>query len=381
MPNVLIVQRIIPEYRVIFFDHLYELCKSEGIDLYVAYGQEEFGCIPKSVNYERPWSKRFDNKYFQLGSNRLVWQPCILDLWKADLVICEQANRLSTTYLMPILRLFGKESALWGHGRNLQAKPVNLNMKEIWKRKLLKFSDYFFAYTESAKTYLLDIGYDADKIKNVENSIDVRSLVARYTAQKFANGNNIQTNSSVSNTVIYCGGLYSDKKIDFLLAAAATIRHSIDNFKLIVIGSGPDEHLVKEFALANSWVQFLGAKPSIECMQYFIEAKFMLMPAAVGLAVLDSFALETPIITTDIANHGPEFSYIEHGVNGVITSYDVDIYASKVIELLTDSVCLNGLIEGARQSSAKYSVENMATNFMDGIKQVLRKKNDPERLL
>ena len=42
-----------------------------------------------------------------------------------------------------------------------------------------------------------------------------------------------------------------------------------------------------------------------------------LLPGAVGLGVLDSFAFDVPLVTVDLPYHGPEIDYVRDGENGV----------------------------------------------------------------
>ena len=212
--NIVIVQRIIPHYRVRFFDLLWARCKELGIELVIIYGQERPGSVPKTVCYDRAWSKRIDNKYFNIFGVELIWQPCVLDILNCDGVVIEQANRLSLTYIMPFFRLFGHRFALWGHGRNLQASKNAFGLRERLKRKMLFSVNHFFAYTENCKKYLIDTGLDGDRITNVQNSIDVQMLL---DAKK-----NCSLQGSLTKeqfTVVYCGGIYKDKKIEFLVDA------------------------------------------------------------------------------------------------------------------------------------------------------------------
>ena len=50
-------------------------------------------------------------------------------------------------------------------------------------------------------------------------------------------------------------------------------------------------------------------------------ANLMLIPGLVGLAVVDSFAAQCPVVTTDFRGHSPEFEYIEWdkwpGITGI----------------------------------------------------------------
>jgi glycosyltransferase involved in cell wall biosynthesis len=90
------------------------------------------------------------------------------------------------------------------------------------------------------------------------------------------------------------------------------------------------------------------------------------MPRLVGLGILDSFAMETPIVATSNPFHGAEFDYLENGINGIITADNINDYSATIIDILKNDKHLK-LIPGCRSSAEKYTVENMVENFKNGI--------------
>ena len=78
-------------------------------------------------------------------------------------------------------------------------------------------------------------------------------------------------------------------------------------------------------------------------------------------------------MTTASAHHSPEFDYIEGGVNGlVVTGGDApDNYAAAVITLLSDAETWNRLSAGALSAASRYTVEDAAERFVDGLESAL----------
>ncbi|MDP9351289.1 MAG: group 1 glycosyl transferase, partial [Chloroflexota bacterium] len=89
--------------------------------------------------------------------------------------------------------------------------------------------------------------------------------------------------------------------------------------------------------------------------------------------VLDSFALEVPLVTTAVPSHGPEIDYLEDGVNGVVVreTDNPAMYASAVARLLKDGNLRGKLVSGCRSSKDKYTVEEMAERFASGVRTAL----------
>jgi glycosyltransferase involved in cell wall biosynthesis len=121
--------------------------------------------------------------------------------------------------------------------------------------------------------------------------------------------------------------MYADKQLDFLLAACEAIRQRISDFHVIFIGNGPEEGKIERAAQKHDWIHYVGPIFARNRAMYFMASQVILMPGLVGLAIVDSFVAGTPLFTTDIQSHSPEISYLEHGMNGVMTSFAVNHYA------------------------------------------------------
>jgi glycosyltransferase involved in cell wall biosynthesis len=180
---------------------------------------------------------------------------------------------------------------------------------------------------------------------------------------------NINDNDVVA---IFCSRMYKDKNIEFLLESLDRIKNRFPNFKIIVIGDGPEAFKIKQYALKNtSWFIYVGSKYGRDKIKYFKLASFQLLPGLVGLHVVDSFAFETPIVTTDNKLHSVEIDYIKNYENGIISKNGIDDYVDKISELCTNKNILNQLIEGCRKSAEIYTVEQMAVKFAEGVVNVI----------
>jgi glycosyltransferase involved in cell wall biosynthesis len=172
---------------------------------------------------------------------------------------------------------------------------------------------------------------------------------------------------------IYVGGIYAQKRIDFLVEASRRIRAAVPDFELLVVGGGPDTPLVEAAAKTDPFIRFLGPRYGAEKTELAMLADVFLMPGLVGLAVLDSFGYGTPMVTTDYPFHSPEIDYLKDGVNGRIARpwQDVQAYADAVIELFQKPELRERLAANARAEAAQYSIEAMASRFADGVVRAL----------
>src|SRR6185312_5806088 len=137
--------------------------------------------------------------------------------------------------------------------------------------------------------------------------------------------------------LIYCGALYKEKRLDFLIDSVDSLIRKGFNAKLIILGGGPDEKTIKNAILSRPYLLFIGPKFGREKAKFFKLSSIFLLPAAIGLAILDSFAFTTPIITTEHKHHGPEIEYLKNGINGIITPNDLESFTNAIIQLLSNS--------------------------------------------
>jgi glycosyltransferase involved in cell wall biosynthesis len=376
MKKVIIYQRILPHYRIPFFERLYEKLLAEGIDLVVNYGNEQPNTVPKTVHVDRPWARYKKAFYINLFWGELVLQSGKLADFKiGNVIVTEQANRLLINYAFYFLRFINViKLGFWGHGKNFQSTNSN-SLKEKFKRFYSVYTDWWFCYANSGKEIISALGFPTDKITVVRNCLDLDELIFEQERLDNVELEELKHSLGISsnNIAIYCGGMYAEKKIEFLLNACSEIKIRVADYHVIFIGNGPDEHLVSSFCAQNTWAHFVGSISGIERVKYFSIGKVLLMPGAVGLAVLDSFALGLPMITTEIPTHGPEIDYLESGINGLMVEHDVKSYSNNVSDLLLNDEKLQVLIDGCNKSKALFSIETMAQNFANGVVKLLGK--------
>jgi glycosyltransferase involved in cell wall biosynthesis len=374
--KITIIQRVLPHYRKPLFVSLHRQLAPTGIQFQLIYGQEYPGTVPRSDRLEYPWAIRLENRYFNTPIGRLVWQPCLRQLRDSDLIIVEQANSLLLSYCLMIRRkLTNCRLAFWGHGQNFQARS-NHSLSGDLKKWLITQADWWFAYTDMSAQIVRESGFSPDKITVVQNAIDTEQLqtdINRVTDTDLAS---LRARLELPNDHIglYCGGMYADKQLDFLIEASRLIRRKVSNFNLIVVGSGPEQGKIEMAAREHAWIHYVGQKLGRELAAYFKASQAILIPGAVGLAIVDSFVAETPLFTTNVFSHGPEIAYLRNGENGVMTVSSVNEYANSVAAFLESHETQQRLKRGCRQSAEIYTLDNMVFNFAKGIRSCLNTK-------
>jgi glycosyltransferase involved in cell wall biosynthesis len=370
--KVLFITKFLSHYRVEFYDKLKDSLLEHNVEINLIYGKSKGTDSLKKDEAEIEWGKYVPNKWFNVGRRQLIWQPYLKYLKGMDLVVVSLENKLILNYYLMVARKFSRyKLAFWGHGRNMQAKVGSIGNK--YKSFYLNKCDWWFAYTKGVKELVAKNHFPEDKITIVQNAIDTINLKKYYG--EIANSEIDQVREELGikgNKVgIYCGGIYAEKRIDFIIETCHRIKKEIPDFHMIFIGSGVDSHKVADAAKNTDWIHYLGPKLGKDRVKYFKISSIQLMPGLVGLGILDSFALETPIVTTQYPFHSPEIDYLENGINGIITNDNIDDYSQTVIGVLKTEKYLD-LIEGCKASSEKYTIETMVDNFKNGVLSCLK---------
>jgi len=366
--KVAIIWRYLPDYRVAFYHGLREYLLQRNIELELIHGPTNGYGLNGTTEDAVPWAKCVNHWSATIGGIEVCWQPYSPYIRDVDLVIVEQANRLLLNYWLIARRPFCRQKiAFWGHGRDLQTSPRTV--RNAWKRLFVTHVDWWFAYTEQVKEELVKCAFPAERITNVQNAIDTAALLRAKSEISDQQLNRLKQHLGlgVGPIGIYCGRIYKEKRIEFLLETCRRVREQIPSFELIVIGSGEETSKVISAARNGQWLHYVGPRYGDERVPYFLLADVFLMPGLVGLAVLDSFALEVPMVTTKFPFHSPEVVYLRNNENGLVTENRIDDYVAGICELLADPDRLARVKSGCRKAASIYTMQTMVENFGGGI--------------
>jgi glycosyltransferase involved in cell wall biosynthesis len=384
-PRVAIVYRHVPQYRREFYERLRGDLDDLGIELALVHGQPVGADAAKRDAVRLPWATEIRNRSVDLAGTQLVWQPAWAQVRRADLVVVEQATKLLLNHLLLAGQRFGgPRVGLWGHGVNLQADGrLVTRAAEAVKRRSTRAAHWFFAYTEGVARRVRDSGFPADHITVVQNALDTEALQHWYAEIDEAEVAALRRRHGIAGTRVglYVGALYREKRLAFLLEAAARTRAELGDFELVVAGTGPDAGLVEAAARRHPWIHPLGPVFGRDKALLGRLADVMLMPGLVGLSVLDAFAFGTPMVTTAVPYHSPEIEYLSDGVDGVILPAATTPagYGTAVAELLAAPDRLAALRQGCRAAAGRYTVGEMSGRCAGGIAEALARPAGPRR--
>ncbi|MEW5967872.1 MAG: glycosyltransferase family 4 protein [Pseudomonadota bacterium] len=367
--KVCIMQRRLTHYRIPLFEALRDRLALRGIELVLLAGQGTADESRKKDAGSLLWAKVVPTRYLLGG--RLCWQPFGHHLDGVDLLIVTQENKLLQNHLL-MLKPRRFKLAFWGHGANLQSGNPD-GLKERYKRWTTNRVDWWFAYTQMSADLVKAAGFPAARITVLNNAVDTAELMSQRQAVTPEETQALRTALGFGDgpAGIYVGSLYADKRLDFLFDAAEAIHREVPDFRLLILGEGPERGKVQAWCDAKPWARWVGARFGSEKAAYISVAQMMLNPGLVGLGILDGFVCGVPMLTTDCGIHSPEIAYLENGVNGVMTANNLSAYVDACVHLLRDGAALAALRAGCAAAAREYTVENMALRFADGISNAL----------
>lgn len=372
---MVLVQRSLRNYRAGFFDLLRADLAEDGVELLLLHSTPARGADTRDDALDVPWSTNIGRRVVRMGGRPLVWQPLVPPLRDADLVIVEQASQLLLNYRLLLRQTRGgPRVAFWGHGRSFAEDPSALG--ERIKAWVASRPHWWFAHTSLSADVLRGFGVDPSRITVVDNAIDTDRLRRELAAVSPDELERLRAEFGLGSGPIglFLGNLRDDKRIDVLVEAAALIRRAVPGFHLVIVGHGP----AAAVAAGVPWIHVLGPRYGAERAAVLRLATVLLVPAAVGLVVLDGLVAGVPLVTSRDGAHGPEIVYVVDGETGVLVDGRPDArrYATAVTGLLEAEATLTSMRRGCLDAAERYSVEAMAGRFATGIRDALAASPD-----
>ncbi len=174
--------------------------------------------------------------------------------------------------------------------------------------------------------------------------------------------------------VLTVSRLGKEKDLPTLLQAIARLAAHID-VHLVVIGSGPDEAVLRDHAAAlgiGQRVTFLGRIPYAEIGGYFRHAEVFALPSATetqSLVLLEAAALGVPTVAIRALGAAEQ---VEDGNTGYLTeSGDVTGFTAHIAELLTDPTLRQRMSEASRVLARRRSAAAAAEQLLEAYRSVL----------
>lgn len=358
-PKVLIIQDLIPHYRVPVFNEL-----SKYVELTVVCSG---GNVPENAEFN---AVKVDAAKFLKIFN--VHKGTYKIAKNQDVIISMLSSNCFETMALCCLK-HRKKSILWGIGVSAgYACKYDENPKAAKvMRRMIKRSKAALFYSDYPVEKYSKTGIKKEKMFVANNTVAVSPIQGDVE----------------KDSILFVGSLYKAKKIFELLEnyyEAYKVNKDIN--ELVVVGDGDEFENVKSWITEHkmeSKITLTGAIFDDEILKdYFARALICVSPDQAGLSVLKSMGYGVPFITHKDAITGGERFNIKNGENGVLFD-DFSELKDLFVNLAQEK---EKYIEMGKKAKEHYdnnrTVPQMAEGFLDAIDYVLKcnKKSPVDRV-
>lgn len=311
MVQAVIVQRIVPHYRVPVFQKLHE---ELGWRVACSESAASHGLNCARPD-EHPWLLGFPFRS-KPGHEFRAGVPLgqIIADTGAEALVCEFSPQLSSTWRLS-LRGAHIPFAFWSQGWNRDRGFDRLADRAVHALRLalIRRADAQLVYSEESAQYLRErLGAKAP-IFVARNTLSLGDMPGRMIDDS--------PSDPQAPHILSIGRLTPEKHVPRVVEAFLKLRDTLPGARLTVVGDGPDRPAVEAAAArGDGSVSLLGAVyDEEEVARIFQSASLLVIGGSVGLSVNHALAYGVPVMIFDdpIANHHhPEHSYVIPGVTG-----------------------------------------------------------------
>ncbi|MEW6030919.1 MAG: glycosyltransferase [Chloroflexota bacterium] len=351
-------QRVLPAYRVPFFDLLAGSCEN-GMSLLAGLPRPDEGVTNGKLKIASYRAAR--NIHLLGGAAYLCYQRGLtewLDDWNPDALIVEANPRyLATSSAVRWMKPRGRPVVGWGLGVPSPLRPSPLGRGvgvRVWSKFLRRF-DALIAYSRRGADEYAALGFPREKIFIATNSVSPRPLSPIPSRP---------STFDIKPVILFVGRLQSRKRVDFLLRACAEIE---SRPRLVIVGDGPERAGLEALAKrVYPPAEFVGTEHGAEAKPYFAEADLFVLPGTGGLAVQEAMSYGLPVIVAQ--GDGTQDDLVREGNGWQIPPDDYGALVSVMHEALSDAARLQRMgVESYRIVSEEINIEKMVETFVNAL--------------
>lgn len=356
--RVLLEQRILPPYRVRFYQALAALpdfrftfaCGPSAPHLAIESLLDTPGLEVRRLTNYFGVVKKTEILCLQAGLLRLI------DPSQFDAMIAEYNPRILTNWLALAKAKRKRIPFLWwGHGFGAESTPLTRRIR-LW---LTHYADGVILYHHPQADRLVACGIPREKIFVAPNSLDTEAI------EGFA----IPYRPAERPLVLYIGRLIPEKKVDLLIRGfALALSHLPPSTRLAIVGDGPEAASLRDLALGLNLadrIEFAGAIYDEQTLSpWFNAAWISVSPGGVGLSAIHSLCYGIPMAVAKDEGHGPERAALIEGETARFFDSDQpEALADCLLELHRDPKKLMAMSAKGRAIASQYGLQPMVEAF------------------
>ncbi|MBI4928836.1 MAG: glycosyltransferase family 4 protein [Anaerolineae bacterium] len=352
-------QRVLPAYRVPFFEMLARSCAG-GMSVF--YGQpaetEALGLQGELLVAE---SQEGSNIY--LGSGRLfachqrglvTW----LEACQPDVLIVEANPRyLSTPRAANWMHAHGKPVIGWGLGA-----PANGSFwRKLLREKFLESFDALITYSQVGREQYRKAGFPAERIFVAPNAVAPRPVHPAPDRPEQIDGRPV---------LLFVGRLQPRKRVDVLLRACSRLPENTRP-ELVIVGEGPERAALEALAkTVYPEAQFLGELRGEDLEPVWKRADLFVLPGTGGLAVQEAMSHALPVMVAEADGTQVDLVRPENGWR--LHPGAVESLTTRIADAFADIPRLRRMgLAGYHIVADEINLERMVDVFADAVRSVM----------
>ena len=359
-------QRVLPAYRVPFFDALAQEC-SQGLSLFAGQPARnesiENIAFPVVANFQKT-----RNIHLLGGKLYLCWQLGIINwleqIQPGALIMEANPRYLSSYFAIQWMKNRHLPVIGWGLG-SPRMRGALAGLRGKIRNQFISHFDALITYSQLGAKEYQALGFPVQKIFVASNAV-----AARPTSPP---PQRMQNHFAERPVVLFVGRLQARKKVDNLIRACAALPAELQPI-LQVVGDGPQRAALE--ALAGQIypaASFTGALHGRALDQQFTRADLFVLPGSGGLAVQQAMAFALPIIVGQADGTQLDLVRAENGWR--LESGGVDVLILIMKNILSDVPRLRRMgLASYRIVHDEINLENMVSRFMEAVNSVVEKK-------
>lgn len=374
--RVLILQRVIPEYRVRVFK---QLTNSSDYDISVVMGADSHLFKAKNAkNLEGIKHVKLSSRVFSIFGRVLTWHEGLLGVLRRKSpahIICEAESHF-LGYMTAIFYkcLFNRKVRLYMWC--FYAIPGRIErtiFHALLKQFTRSFFDGFISYSSFGKEFLEKKGVPSSRISVATNVCDTHKFLAQSDRLSITKMEAKRRIGNAGHFVIsYVGTLDPAKRPDLLIDLAAKYKH--ENVAFRMIGSGPMETRLRAKAASLGLKNLaIDGKVTSGLDVFYRASDAIIIPGRGGIVISEAMCFARPVIVYQA--DGVEFDLVENGVSGFqVLSPSIEDFAAAIDKMRADLPALELMGNTAqRKVQDTFTTSNMAT----GVLQILESRSSP----
>jgi glycosyltransferase involved in cell wall biosynthesis len=354
--RVAIQQRVLPAYRVPFFERLATICLDElGVYAGAPLPQEQIQPATALAGAQFTTGK---NRYFLEPSSRffLCWQPGLVD-WLADLnpeVLVVEANPRYRSSHAAIRWMHARQRPVLGWGLGAPAaRGLFARLRDGERRAFGQSLDGMIAYSRQGAGEYRQLGIPDERVFVAPNA-------AAPAPTEPPPGRPAELKDG--GQVLFVGRLQERKRLDLLFAACARLPEALQP-QVTVVGDGPARAALEQAARSTyAKVRFTGDQRGQSLVDFFRGADLFVLPGTGGLAVQQALGYGLPVIVAQ--GDGTQADMVQDDNGWQVPPGDLQALTSALQQALSDPVRLRQMGAASyRIAVEQVNLEAMVAGF------------------